>query len=101
MHVYAAEFGAAVQTRYRLAWVEQSVWIEGGFDGVELFELGAFELHTHLVDFLHAHAVFAGDGAADRDAQFQNARAEFLGVFFWSQSKNSPLFAQSFYPDSK
>ena len=81
MYVQAAEFGAAVQRGHALAGVEQVVRVEGGLDGVELGEFSRLKLHAHLVDLLHAHAVLAGDGAADLDAQFQNLAAEFLGAF--------------------
>src|SRR4030066_1914339 len=80
VHVHAAELGAAVQGRYRLAGIEQAVRIECRLDGMELREFGRIELHAHLVDLLHAHAVLAGDGAADLDAQFENLAAEFLGA---------------------
>ena len=64
----------------RLAWIEQALRIEGALDGMENLQFGGAELHAHLVDLFHAHAVLAGDGAADLDAFFQHFGGEFLGA---------------------
>src|SRR5687767_12631207 len=68
MHMPAPELGAAREQRHGLARIEQALGIEGALDGVESLQLGGAELHAHLVDFLHAHAVLPGDGAAHLDA---------------------------------
>ena len=75
-----AELSTAMQCRHGLARVEQGERIKRVFDPVELLQLGAAELHAHLIYFLHADTVFAGDGAAHLNAQFQYASAEFLGT---------------------
>ena len=80
MDVHAPELGAARQCRDSLARVEQPFRIVGALDGMENLEFGDAELHAHLVDLLHPHAVLAGDGAADRDAFFQHLGGEFLGA---------------------
>ena len=81
VHMHAAIFGAAMQTRDSLAGIQQTFLIERGFDAVKAFALVVGKLRAHLVDFFDADTVFAGDGAADFDAQFQNIRREFFGLF--------------------
>ncbi|CAI8810606.1 hypothetical protein EMIT0373P_20256 [Pseudomonas chlororaphis] len=80
VHVHGAEFGAAVQGRDVLAGVEQAAGIEGRLDRVEQGQLVAVELGAHLVDFLPADPVFAGDAAADRDAQLEDLAAQGFGA---------------------
>ncbi|MNN53430.1 hypothetical protein D3C81_1681840 [compost metagenome] len=41
----------------------------------------AVELRAHLVDFLAAHAMLAGDAAAHCHAQFKDAPADGFGAF--------------------
>ena len=77
--MHGAEFGAAVKRGYGFARVQQAFGIEGMFQRVELLEFGRLELLAHRIDFLHAHAVFAGDGSAGGDAQAENVGAELLG----------------------
>ena len=81
MNVHAAPFGAAMQLGYGLAGVEQPARIECGLHFVEACEFGRGELAAHLPDLFDADAVFAGDGAADLDAEFEDAAAEVLGLF--------------------
>ena len=80
MHVHRAKFGAAVQGRDVLAGVEQPAGVERGFDGMEQGQLITVELRAHLVDFFAAHAVFAGDAAADFHAQFEDLAAQRFGA---------------------
>src|SRR5262245_4324963 len=70
-HAHASELGAAVQRGNVLARVEEALRVEGALHALEALDLGGAELHAHLVDLLHAHAVLAGDGAADLDAFLQ------------------------------
>jgi len=81
MHVHAPELGAARECRHRLARIEDTVGVEGVLESVKLGEFFFRELHAHLIDLLDADAVFAGDGATDRDAEFKNFSAQFLGTF--------------------
>ena len=80
MDMHRAEFGAALQRGDGFAGVEQSGGIKRGFYRVKLVQFRAAELQTHLVYFFDADAMFAGNGAADFDAQMQNALAEFFGA---------------------
>jgi len=73
-------FRAASRGRHALARIEQAERVEGSLDGVELAQFLGRELDAHLIDLLDAHAMLAGDGAADLDAQFQQASAQFLGA---------------------
>ena len=68
MHMHASMLGATLQGWNHLAGVEQSGRIEGLLHLAETLQFGFLELRTHLVDFLDADAVFAGDGAAYFDA---------------------------------
>src|SRR5258705_4223027 len=81
MHVHAAEFSAAVQSRHRLAGIEQQVFVEGGLHRMKRRKLGWPELHAHRIDFLDADTVLAGDCAADIDRKLKNFGAEALGSF--------------------
>ncbi|MNF32012.1 hypothetical protein D3C84_127870 [compost metagenome] len=78
--MHGAEFGAAVQGRDVLAGVEQAAGVEGCLDCMEHSQLVAVELGAHLVDLLAAHAVLAGDTAADLHAQFENLAAQGFGT---------------------
>jgi len=80
MHAHHAELRAAVQCGDSLAGIEQTELIERMLDRVEDSEFRCAELHTHLVDFLHTHAMLPGDSAADLHAQYQYRRAELLGT---------------------
>ena len=57
------------------------MFVEYLFYRMEGLKFIGAELYAHLVDLLDAHAVFAGDGAADLDAQFQDRRAVGFGPF--------------------
>src|SRR5260370_822175 len=76
----AGELGAGVQGRDVLPGIEQARGIEGGLHALEALDLRSRELHAHLVDLLDAHAVLAGDGAADLDAFFQHFARKALGA---------------------
>ena len=81
MHMHTTKLGAAVQCRYRLAGIEQAQFIKSVFQCMEGFQFSRFELYTHGVDFFDAHAVFAGDGAADVDAELEDFGTEIFGTF--------------------
>ena len=72
MHVHGAELGATMQRRHGLARIEQPLRIESGLERMHLFELGAGELHAHLVQLLHNHSVLTGHGAADFEAEHED-----------------------------
>src|SRR5262245_41057205 len=76
VHVHGPKLGAAMQSGYGFARVQQPMRVERALDGEKAAELTGAELQAHLVDLLDPHAVLAGDGAAGADAEFQNARAE-------------------------
>jgi len=69
-----------VQFGHGLARIEQGAGVERGLHFVETRQFRRGELRAHLVDFLQTDAVFARDGAADFDAQFENPAAETLGL---------------------
>ena len=81
MHVHGAELGAPVQRGHGFLRVEQTGRVEGPLQGVELEQFRLAELHAHLIDLLHPDAVFAGHGAADRHAQFEDLPAQLLRGF--------------------
>src|SRR5260370_40167054 len=78
VHVHAAPFGAALERGDRLPRIEHARGIERPLHVVEGAELGRAELHAHLAQLLDADAVLARDGAADLDAQLEDAPAHFL-----------------------
>ena len=82
--VHSAEFRAALQRGNCLAGIEQPVRVESGLEGVKLRQFIAAELCAHLVDLLHAHAVFPGDGAAHLDAEVEYPPGEGLGPLEFS-----------------
>ncbi len=69
-----------MQRRNVLRRIEQSVRIERKFHGAHDLKLRRGELHAHLVDLLDAHAVLAGDGAAQRNAFLQHLGGKLLGA---------------------
>ena len=54
--------------------------VKGTLNGEHLRVFGGAELHAHRVEFFHAHAVLAGDGAAHGDAGLQNVGAKQLAA---------------------
>ena len=54
--------------------------VEGALDAQHLLAFGGRELHAHGVEFFHADAVLAGDGAAHGDAGFQDVGAKQLAA---------------------
>src|SRR4051812_12893684 len=70
-HVHAAPLRAPLERRHSLAGVEDAVRIEGALHVVEGGDLGRAELNAHLPQLLDAHAMLAGDRAADFDAQLE------------------------------
>ena len=52
---------------------------------MELLQLVIIELHRHLANFLHAHAMLTGDAATHLHTEFQDLAAERLGAlkFAW------------------
>src|SRR5579862_5325950 len=81
MHVHASELRATRERRHRLAGIQQAVWIERPLDREETLERLGRELRAHAADLLDAHAVLAGDRAADIDAKLEDAIAELDGAF--------------------
>src|SRR5690606_23810839 len=79
-HVHASVLRAACERGDRLARVEDAGRVEGALDREEGLELLGRELRAHRFDLLDAHAVFAGDGAAELDAQLEDLGAEALGA---------------------
>src|SRR5436853_526040 len=80
VHMHAGVLGTARKRRHGLAGIEQPLRIESALHGVEQLELVWPELRAHLVDLLDAHAVLAGDRAADRHALLQHLGRELLGA---------------------
>ena len=72
--------GAALQRRYDLARVEPAGGVEGALERVHLLALLDAELHAHRAQLLDTDAVLSGDGAAERDAGFQDLGAEELAA---------------------
>ena len=65
--------------REHLAGIEQPVGIEGAFQPLLLGQIDLVEHLRHQVALLDAHAVLAGQHAADLDAEAQDVGAERLG----------------------
>src|SRR5712691_2104394 len=80
VHVQASELGAAVQGRKHLARIEQALVVERAFEPLLLIEIGRREHRRHQVAFLHAHAMLAGEHAADLHAELEDVGAEFFGL---------------------
>src|SRR5688500_7357768 len=80
VHVHAPEFGAAMQARHRLARVQQTVLVEGALHRVENLELRSAELHAHVIDFLDADTVLAGDRSPDCYGELEDLGTESLGA---------------------
>eukprot|EP01136_Pigoraptor_vietnamica_P010494 Opistho-1_new@48175 len=78
--MHAPVLGAALQGRDDLAGVQQARGIEGGLERQHLRALGGRELHAHAVELLDAHAVFAGDRAAELHRGLQNLGTEQLAT---------------------
>src|SRR6266446_9284584 len=76
--VHAAELGAAVQGRKYLAGVEQALGVERTFEPLLLVEIDLAEHFAHQVALLDADAMFAGQHAAEFDADPQDVGAEGL-----------------------
>src|SRR5580698_4150608 len=71
----AAEFGAAVQGRKYLAWVQEALGVEGAFQPLLLVEVDLRKHLRHQVALLDADAVLAGQDAAEFDADSQDVGA--------------------------
>src|SRR5258705_11421835 len=74
--MHAAELGAAVQGRKYLARVEQALGVERAFKPLLLVEIDLAEHFAHQVALLDADAMFAGQHAAEFDADPQDVVAE-------------------------
>ena len=81
MHVHFAQFRTALQSGKHFAGIEPVAGVKGAFDALLLFQINRVEHGVHQVTLLHAHAMLAGQHAADRNAEFQNIRAAGLGLF--------------------
>src|ERR1035437_5487507 len=77
--VHAAEFGAAVQGWKYLAGIEQALRVERAFQPLLLVEVDLAEHLRHQVALLDADAMFAGQHAAEFDADPQDIGAEGFG----------------------
>src|SRR5689334_15002013 len=78
--MYAPELGAAVKHREHLAGVEQALRIEGAFEPLLLVEVRLRKHRRHEITLLDAHAVLAGEHAADLHAKPEDICAEALGA---------------------
>src|SRR5690349_15157002 len=74
--VHLPELRAARQRGDPLAGIEQRLRIERRLDAEKARELRLSKLHAHLRQLLDAHAVLAGDRAADLDAELEDLGAE-------------------------
>src|SRR4029453_832646 len=74
--MHAAKFGAAVQGREYLAGVEEALGVERAFKPLLLVEIDLAEHFAHQVALLDADAMFAGQHAAELDADPQDVGAE-------------------------
>src|SRR5712671_3456891 len=74
--MHAAELGAAVQGWKYLAGVEQALGVERAFEPLLLVEIDLAEHFAHQVALLDADAMFAGQHAAEFDADPQDIGAE-------------------------
>ena len=79
MYMHGIVLGTAGQGGYCLAWIQKGIGVEAFPDPVELIAFIVTELDTHLPDFLHANAMFPGNGTAHLDTQLQDPAAQFLG----------------------
>ncbi len=76
--MHAAHFGAAVQLRENLAGIQEPLVVEGTFHAKLLIEIRLREHRRHEIALLDTHAVFAGEHAADLDAEAKNVVAEIF-----------------------
>src|SRR5687768_5057027 len=79
VHMHAAELGASVQLRKYLAGVEQVLGVESALDPLLLGQVCLVEHFRHEIALLDAHAVFAGQDAADRYTELQDRGAKSFG----------------------
>src|SRR5690606_27853179 len=80
MNMHPAVLGTARERRHALLRIQETVWVKGTLEGAEEIQLGAGELHAHLIDLLYAHAMLAGNGPAHLYTELQDGSAEFLGA---------------------
>ena len=78
--VVTVRAGTAVQRGNHFARVQRAGRIERRLHAEHQRAFGLAELHAHRVELLDTDAVFAGDGAAERDAELENVGAEGLGA---------------------
>src|SRR5947209_1826674 len=74
--VHAAELSTAMQRWKHLAWIEQTLGVEGAFQPLLLVEIDLAEHFPHQVALLDADAVLAGQDAAEFNADPQDVRAK-------------------------
>src|ERR1700704_6965599 len=79
MDMHATQFGAAVQGWKYLAGIEQALRVEGAFQPLLLVEIDLAEHLAHQVALLDADAMFAGQDAAEFDADPQDVGAKSFG----------------------
>src|SRR3982074_2513833 len=78
MDMHATEFGAAVQGRKHFSRIEQALRVERAFRPLLLVEIDLAEHLRHQVALLDADAMFAGQHAAEFDADPKDIRAKSL-----------------------
>ena len=76
MHVHTAILSTTMQGRYGLIRVQQLCRIKGCFNPKECVPLFFIKLYTHGIDLFDPHTMLTRDGAAQRNAGFENFIAE-------------------------
>src|SRR3954453_18977862 len=79
MHMYASEFGAAVQGRKDLAGIEQALGVESAFQPLLLVEIDFSEHFPHQVTLLDTDAVLTCQHAAKLHAAAKDIGAKGFG----------------------
>ena len=80
MHMHAACLHATRRGRHGLAWIQQVMRVERGFQGMKGGEFGGRELGAHAVELLHADPMLAADRSAMRKAEPQYVGAQGLDL---------------------
>src|SRR5690606_15901938 len=78
--MHRAEFRATMQGGNVLAWIEQPLLVESRLNFMKEGDFVVIELHTHLVDLLAPHAMFARDAATHFHTERQYLAAQLLGT---------------------
>src|SRR5579862_4813903 len=78
MHVPLLDAGG--QSRKDFAWIEKSICVKRAFKSLLLRQVRFAEHGRHQFALFQADAMFAGQNAADFDAQLEDRRAESFGT---------------------